>query len=85
MLNKLPSYEKLSFDQTVVFCFPGNKYTEKCDVFSWSIILWELLTRQKPFSHITDSALCIMWAVHMGKRPPLISGCPFPVEVLMTR
>lgn len=63
----------------------GKNYSEKCDVFSWSIILWELVARQKPFSHMTDSALAIMWAVHMGKRPPLIRGCPLPLEQLMTR
>lgn len=63
----------------------GMQYSEKCDIFSWSIILWELLTREKPFNHITDSALAIMWAVHTGKRPPLIRGCPVPLENLMTR
>ena len=65
--------------------FLGNHYTEKCDVFSWSIILWELLARQKPFSHIMDSAFTIMWAIHTGKRPPLIRGCPVPLENIMTR
>lgn len=26
-----------------------------------------------------------MWAVHIGQRPPLIEGCPKPLEDLMTR
>ena len=32
----------------------GSKYNEKCDVFSWSIILWELFSRQIPFSTGTE-------------------------------
>ncbi|XP_023703195.1 mitogen-activated protein kinase kinase kinase 7 isoform X2 [Cryptotermes secundus] len=64
--------------------FEGSNYTEKCDVFSWGIILWEVLSRRKPFDDIGGSAFRIMWAVHTGERPPLISGCPKPIEQLMT-
>lgn len=64
--------------------FEGCSYTEKCDVFSWGIILWEVLSRQKPFSNIAKSAYSIMWAVHLGQRPPLLKGCPKPIEDLMT-
>jgi mitogen-activated protein kinase kinase kinase 7 len=32
--------------------FEGNTYSEKCDVFSWGIILWEMLTRRLPFEEI---------------------------------
>ncbi|KAL0117825.1 hypothetical protein PUN28_008902 [Cardiocondyla obscurior] len=65
--------------------FEGSRYTEKCDVFSWGIILWEVLTRKKPFDDIGASAYRIMWAVHVGQRPPLIEGCPKPIEDLMTK
>lgn len=64
--------------------FEGSNYTEKCDVFSWGIILWEVLSRKKPFDDIGGSAFRIMWAVHTGERPPLINGCPKPIERLMT-
>ncbi|XP_021932763.1 mitogen-activated protein kinase kinase kinase 7 isoform X2 [Zootermopsis nevadensis] len=64
--------------------FEGSNYTEKCDVFSWGIILWEVLSRKKPFDSIGGSAFRIMWAVHTGERPPLIIGCPKPIEQLMT-
>lgn len=64
--------------------FECSTYTEKCDVFSWGIILWEVLSRRKPFEE-GGSAFRIMWAVHTGQRPNLIEGCPEPIEQLMTQ
>lgn len=46
--------------------FEGNKYSEKCDVFSWGIVLWECLARKKPFDEIGAPAFRIMWAIHSG-------------------
>ncbi|XP_004605728.1 mitogen-activated protein kinase kinase kinase 7 isoform X2 [Sorex araneus] len=65
--------------------FEGSNYSEKCDVFSWGIILWEVITRRKPFDEIGGPAFRIMWAVHNGTRPPLIRNLPKPIESLMTR
>ncbi|XP_069462562.1 mitogen-activated protein kinase kinase kinase 7 isoform X4 [Ambystoma mexicanum] len=65
--------------------FEGSNYSEKCDVFSWGIILWEVITRRKPFDEIGGPAFRIMWAVHNGTRPPLIKHLPKPIESLMTR
>ncbi|XP_064864783.1 mitogen-activated protein kinase kinase kinase 7-like isoform X3 [Oncorhynchus nerka] len=65
--------------------FEGINYSEKCDVFSWGIILWEVITRRKPFDEIGGPAFRIMWAVHNGTRPPLIKSLPKPIESLMTR
>ncbi|CAB3375396.1 Hypothetical predicted protein [Cloeon dipterum] len=64
--------------------FEGSSYTEKCDVFSWGIILWEVLTRRRPFDNIKGATVAILWAVHTGQRPPLIANCPPPLETLMT-
>ncbi|KAI3364297.1 hypothetical protein L3Q82_010818 [Scortum barcoo] len=62
-----------------------RELSEKCDVFSWGIILWEVITRRKPFDEIGGPAFRIMWAVHNGTRPPLIKNLPKPIESLMTR
>ena len=50
----------------VVVYIAGSNYSEKCDIFSWGIILWEVLTRRKPFDEIGGPAFRIMWAVHNG-------------------
>jgi mitogen-activated protein kinase kinase kinase 7 len=64
--------------------FRSKRYNEKCDVYSWSIILWEVLARELPF-HFADSVEQIQWAVHSSKRPPLLSECPQVIEELMTK
>ena len=52
----------------------GSNYSEKCDVFSWGIILWEVITRRKPFDEIGGPAFRIMWAVHNGESPTVRGG-----------
>uniref|UniRef100_A0A2K5NZJ0 Mitogen-activated protein kinase kinase kinase 7 n=1 Tax=Cercocebus atys TaxID=9531 RepID=A0A2K5NZJ0_CERAT len=76
---------KIVFRLYTTFFFLGSNYSEKCDVFSWGIILWEVITRRKPFDEIGGPAFRIMWAVHNGTRPPLIKNLPKPIESLMTR
>ncbi|KFD50397.1 hypothetical protein M513_08779 [Trichuris suis] len=65
--------------------FEGSKYDEKCDVYSWGIILWELLARRMPFEEMAKSAYQIMWAVHNKERPPDIDDCPTELSKLMKR
>ena len=44
-----------------------ENYNEKCDVFSYCIIAWEIITRQNPYFHLGDpSAAQIMFGVMRG-------------------
>ncbi|XP_017872134.1 PREDICTED: mitogen-activated protein kinase kinase kinase 7 [Drosophila arizonae] len=63
--------------------FEGSSYTEKCDIFSWAIVLWEMLSRKQPFKDI-DNAYTIQWKIYKGERPPLLDNCPKNIEQLMT-
>jgi mitogen-activated protein kinase kinase kinase 7 len=62
--------------------FEGSNYSERCDVFSWSIIFWECIARELPFKDI-ELTYSIMWCVHKGQRPNLIENLPKPIEQLM--
>lgn len=65
--------------------FEGSTYTEKCDIYSWAITLWEILSRRKPYAEMGGFALRILWAVSHGTRPCLLRNCPKILEDLMVR
>ncbi|XP_065175330.1 mitogen-activated protein kinase kinase kinase 7-like isoform X2 [Sycon ciliatum] len=65
--------------------FEDTLYSEKCDVYSFGIILWEVLSGQKPFDDIKKGAFAIMWAVHTGNRPKLIYSIPKILLTMITR
>ncbi|XP_030078967.1 tyrosine-protein kinase JAK2-like [Drosophila hydei] len=61
---------------TVAYMAPevlsGEKYTEKCDIYSFGIVLWEVMARRKPFHHLKNQRNeTIMFCASKGNRPPL--------------
>ncbi|KAI1294640.1 Mitogen-activated protein kinase kinase kinase 7 [Halotydeus destructor] len=64
--------------------FTSTSYTDRCDVYSWAIVLWEVLAREKPFAGFSNKA-AVMYAVSHGTRPPSLSNCPPALESLMAR
>eukprot|EP00026_Physarum_polycephalum_P017687 Phypoly_transcript_18994.p1 GENE.Phypoly_transcript_18994~~Phypoly_transcript_18994.p1 ORF type:complete len:224 (+),score=30.64 Phypoly_transcript_18994:1-672(+) len=48
--------------------FSGSHYSEKADIYSFGIILWELIYRKKPWDGL--NAMRIIHEVELGNRPP---------------
>lgn len=68
----------------------GEDYNEKVDVFSFAIVMWELLTRLKPYADVPElkkfkiphEAIAFAVAKH-EMRPEVPEWCPKPLETLM--
>lgn len=60
------------------------KYDERIDVFSFAIILWELLTSRLPYADMPSLAAAA-GVVERGLRPPVPADAPPAVADLMQR
>lgn len=61
-----------------------EEYSEKADVFSFAIILWELLTRAEPYAGHDGLALAYSVA-NDGLRPSVPAYCPAEWAAMMVR
>jgi serine/threonine protein kinase len=52
----------------------GKPFDEKADVYSFGIILWQLLTREEPFAEFTELEPFIKAVAVSGYRPPIPPG-----------
>lgn len=66
--------------------FATSNYLESGDVFSWSIIFWEILARRHPYSQQYSNPYQILWRVKQeGARPNELESCPKIIWKLITR
>jgi serine/threonine protein kinase len=60
----------------------GQPYNELCDVYSFSILFWEILQLQLPFAGYT-MATRMERVVHGGERPPIKESWPSAFKKLL--
>jgi len=61
----------------------GEKYGEKADVYSFGIIMWQVLTRNQPFAG--RNFMGVSLDVLEGKRPQIPQECPKAFKKTMKR
>lgn len=62
----------------------GDEFNEKADVYSFGIVLWEILTRKEPFSQYSDYDEFVTAICDEGVRPPIPEDCIPSLQKLMT-
>lgn len=61
---------------------PDGKYSNKIDVYSFAVLLWEMITREEPFSDISF-IYEIAERVQAGERPIIPPHCPSIISSLI--
>jgi serine/threonine protein kinase len=59
-----------------------ERYTEKADIYSLGIVMWEVATRKQPFAGENLARVAV--EIVEGKRPPVPSNAPKSYVALMT-
>lgn len=59
-----------------------TKFSQRCDVFSYGMILYEIFAHQIPFYDVEED-VNISKSIHEGKRPSIPPGVPSYISMLM--
>eukprot|EP01111_Echinosteliopsis_oligospora_P005432 TRINITY_DN1875_c0_g2_i3.p1 TRINITY_DN1875_c0_g2~~TRINITY_DN1875_c0_g2_i3.p1 ORF type:complete len:576 (-),score=111.52 TRINITY_DN1875_c0_g2_i3:105-1832(-) len=59
-------------------------YSEKMDVYCFSLVVWEMLTGEIPFADL-DGSQAAAQVAYTGLRPKIPTTCPEPLRDLMTQ
>ncbi|HCU05653.1 MAG TPA: hypothetical protein DIC51_05120 [Coxiellaceae bacterium] len=71
----------LTYRAPEVYDDPMAEYTEKCDVFSLAVILWEIASRKQPWGGQEQSAA----VVKLGQREQIPDGTPSSYAAIIRR
>lgn len=63
--------------------FDGGQVTEKVDVYSFGVLLWEMLTGQVPWASVPSPMQVIYYVGVLGQRPPMPEGCQPALRALI--
>ncbi len=61
-----------------------NSYTEKADIFSYGIILWELWVQEPPYKNIDRFEVAKSVATIKNYRPPILDVIPESIKALIS-
>jgi len=86
LLHTADSYSEMTSCGTPAWTAPevlrNERYTESVDVYSFGILMWELVTRDEP--HKNTPPFQVVFAVgNQGIRPTLPSSCPTEFGALL--
>ena len=82
LIELIWSNPRLRFSPAADTFVLSEDYAEPADVFSYGIILWEMLTKECPYEGMTPIQ-CALSVLNENKRPEIPGWCPQPFCVLI--